>query len=199
MTAVTEFRSHWSRYYPSREPVGYELLTASGQHWVRFHSLPGSKRCPDTEAEWRVLLVRQNELAAEVLGEDQECWLVQNHWETMPSVREADFDAGYDPFRVTTDYDLKPAIVTVRNEGTEFECRWEAHVGLTTWSDGCFDPLLRQIADDKAAPTLWYSADNGSVFAPYSGGVDLFLTDKSRVRELKAQHPDWLSTHPLGL
>jgi len=181
------------------EPVGYELRNAGAQHWVRFHSLPGSKRYPDTEAEWRLLLDRQNELAAAVLGENEECWLVQSHWDVTQDVTDVGFDEGNDPFRAATDYALKAAIVTLRDPGTEFERRWEAFAGLKTWSSGRFDPLLRQIAADQAAPTLWCSADTGSVFAPYDGGVDLFLPDARRVRELAEHYPAWRSHHPLGL
>jgi hypothetical protein len=75
--------------------------------------------------------------------------------------------------------------VTLREPGTEFEQRWEAFAGLTAWASGQFDGLLRDIADERAAPTLWCSGETGAVFAPYDGGIDLFLPDKGRVRELK--------------
>ena len=196
---MTEFQRLWSRHYPNIEPVGYELLSAGARYWVRFHSLPQSKRYADTEAERDVLLARQNELAAAVLGENQGCWLVQSHWELDPGVPDFAFQDGNDPFRATADYDLKSAIVTFREPGTEFERRWEAFAGLTTWCSGRFDWLLREIADERAASTLWVSTETGAVFAPYDGGVDLFLPDENRLRELAAQHPDWLSDHPLGL
>jgi hypothetical protein len=195
----TEFEGHWTRHYPGVEPVGYELRNAGAQHWVRFHSLPNSKRYPDKEADWRELLARQNELAAAVLGEGQGCWLVQSHWELPPGVTDIAFDGENNPFRAAADYGLKTAIVTLREPGTEFEQRWEAFAGLTTWSAGRFDPLLCEIADERAAPTLWFSNETGSVFAPYDGGIDLFLPDEKTVRELAEQHPDWLSDHPLGL
>lgn len=150
---MTEFLRLWSRHYPDIEPVGYELRNAGAQHWVRFHSLPGSKRYPDTETEWCLLLDRQNKLAAAVLGENEECWLVQSHWDLTRDVTDFAFDDGNDPFRAVTDYALEAAIVTLRDPGTEFEHRWEAFAGLQTWSSGRFDPLLRQIAADRAAPT----------------------------------------------
>jgi hypothetical protein len=199
VTLTVEFQILWSRHYPDIEPVGYELLSARARHWVRFHSLPHSKRYPDTDAEWSVLLARQNELASNVLGENQGCWLVQSHWEITAGEGEVVFQDENDPFRATTDYDLKPAITTLRNPGTEFQHRWVAFAGPMEWSAGRFDRVLRDIANERAAPTLWISNTSGSVFAPYDGGVDLFLPDKRRVRELREQHPDWLSAHPLGL
>ena len=116
-----------------------------------------------------------------------------------PGVHDFAFQDGNDPFRATADYDLKSAIVTLREPGTEFERRWEAFAGLTTWCSGRFDHLLRIIAVERPAPTLWVSNETGAVFAPYDGGVDLFLPDERRVAELADRHPDWLSDHPLGL
>jgi hypothetical protein len=196
---VTEFERFWARHYPNIEPVGYELRGAGARHWVRFHSLLESKRYPDTEAEWDVLLARQNELAASVLGENRECWLVQSHWESDPDVPDIAFQDGNDPFRATAEFDLKSALVTLREPGTEFKRRWEAFVGLTSWSAGRFDGLLRDIANERASPTLWCSNETGAVFAPYDGGVDLFLPDEGRVRELAEKHAAWLPAHALGL
>lgn len=197
--SAAEFRREWNRHYPELEPVGYELLSAGAQHWVRFHSLPNSKRYADTEAEWRELLVRQNEIAAAVLGESRGCWLVQSRWELPSGVTDIAFQDGNDPFRAIADYGLEPAIVTLREAATEFEQRWEACAGYVTWSSGQFDRLLREIADERAAPTLWFSDETGSVFAPYDGGVDLFLPDERRAKKLAEQHTEWLSDHPLGL
>lgn len=195
--SAAAFPQQWNRRFPGIEPVGYEMRNSGAGHWVRFHSLPESKRYADTDAEWRELLARQNELAAAVLGEDRACWLVQSCWERHPD--DSAFRGVNDPFQAVADYGLEPALVTVREPDTEFEQRWEACVSLTTWSSGRFDQLLRQIADDEAAPTLWFSSDIGAVFAPYDGGVDLFLPNESAVTELTEQHPDWLSSYPTGL
>ncbi|TVZ93526.1 hypothetical protein FB157_106248 [Streptomyces sp. BK340] len=41
----------WQRQYSKGSPIAHELRTAYGDRWVRFHSLPGSKRYPETEDE----------------------------------------------------------------------------------------------------------------------------------------------------
>lgn len=193
------FREAWARHYPDLEPVGYEMLAPGARQWVRFHSLPGSRRYPETDADWRTLLARQNRLAAEVLGEGRPCWLVQSRWEQDPDYPDIALLRDSDPFAAISDYGLSPAIITLRDAGTEFENRWEACAGSVTWATGRFDALLCQIADDRAAPTLWFSGETGAVFAPYDGGVDLFLPDPERVRDVTERHRDWLSGHPSGL
>ena len=192
------FRQQWNRHYPDIEPVGYELRNAGAEYWIRFHSLPDSKRYAETDDEWRILLTRQNLLAAAVLGDEQDCWLVQSLHKLPPGQVEIAVDGGIDPFGAIAGYGLESAVVSVREAGTEFEERWEAFAGIVKWTSGRFDGLLREIAD-WSAPTIWYSSETGAIFAPYDGGVDLFLPDESRVSELAAKHADWLSIHPLGL
>ena len=53
----------------------------------------------------------------------------------------------------------------------------------TSWSPGRFDDLLLAVADEKARPRLWMAA-NGAIFAPYNGGVDLFLPDVTQVQRM---------------
>jgi hypothetical protein len=48
--ALTEL---WRRRWPDSRPVADELRDTEHKRWVRFHSLPESKRYPDDEAEYR--------------------------------------------------------------------------------------------------------------------------------------------------
>ena len=59
---MREFEEAWRRLYPVTEPVGWTMRRAHGHHWVRFHSLPLSKRYAETDEERQTLLVRSNEL-----------------------------------------------------------------------------------------------------------------------------------------
>lgn len=117
-----------------------------------------------------MLLARQNELAASVLGETRECWLVQSLYQLPPGEAEISVGDAKSSSGAIADYGLEPAYVTTREAGTEFEERWESFAGLVRWTSGQFDGLLRDIADDQVAPTLWVSTETGAVFAaPYDG------------------------------
>ncbi len=198
------FEAAWRRYHPDHEPVGYRMLTNEVrmltddvQCWVRFHSLPESKRYADTSAEREILLYRANTLASEILGEDGACWLVQTKWVTP----EGSFDVAdeFDPFRACREFGLSFAFRFLADEGDGEEHPWDVHAGPTRWREGTFDDLLWAIANEQAGPTLWMSQATGAVFAPYDGGVDLFLPNAGTALELKQRHSDWLSDHPLGL
>ncbi|MFE7524957.1 hypothetical protein ACFU7Y_04480 [Kitasatospora sp. NPDC057542] len=48
----------WERRWPGTEPVGYEISDRWRDVWARFHSLPESKRYPDDEREYAIVLER---------------------------------------------------------------------------------------------------------------------------------------------
>ncbi|MFE1146763.1 hypothetical protein ACFW42_06475 [Streptomyces albidoflavus] len=55
--ALTEL---WEQRWPGCPPAGYKLRTAHRERWVRFHSLPESRRHPGDESEYAVVLDRYN-------------------------------------------------------------------------------------------------------------------------------------------
>jgi len=196
---MANFRSAWERHYPDCPPIGFMMPVGETEHWVRFHSLPGSRRTAENNSERRMLLGRQNRLADDVLGDGNACWLVQSCWEHPDG--EQDISNPSDPFWACREYDLSFAFHFFDSDDDEAEegVGWNVHAGLTQWRSGGFDTLLLAIADWQIAPTLWMSTSTGAVFAPYDGGVDLFLPDLTIVERLRRTHSDWLSPHPLGL
>jgi hypothetical protein len=191
---MNPFQQLWSRFHDGHWPVGYRLRESGAANWVRFHSLPNSKRYADSDDERRILLERQNRLAAEVLKSDS-CWLVQAHWVTPAGM--IDVADANDPFAATRQFGLEPVFEFVEDDDDEVV--WRVHGAPVRWTEGAFDALLASIAEGEAGPTLWMSEATGSIFAPYDGGIDLFLADAGQVASLKMTHRDWLSSHREGL
>lgn len=183
--SASSFEAVWKARYPRTEPVGYMMRQALTPHWVRFHSLPESKRYAETAQERAIILARQNALARETLGADQPCWLVQAAGDSDACTR--------------LEYDLRFIWGFVPDDDDDEPVAWRVYAAPTVWRDGCFDSLLLEIADDGQWPTLWVSSVTGAVFAPYDGGVDLFLAGEQQVLDLKRAHSHWLSNHPEGL
>lgn len=193
---ASSFLQAWRRFYPGEHPDATILLRHGVRHWVRFHSLPQSKRYAENECEQLIILRRQNVLADQVLG-SQPCWLVQTHY--LTSQPGTDFTSGQDWFAVTRDWGLQPIHTFADvDEDDEPPRIWRTYAGLTSWLAGKFDDWLLRIADDMEAPTLWMSATSGAIFAPYDGGVDIFTTEEQR-DVLRRTFQSWLSSHPEGL
>lgn len=79
------------------------------------------------------------------------------------------------------------------------ELEWTFYARRERWRAATHDAKLLSIADDQPRRAIWMKVDDGSVFAPYDGGFDLFPTSWEAVGRLRAQWPDWLSSHPAGL
>src|SRR5215203_1796598 len=56
----------WDEKWPKTSPDGPVLRTEHGDRWVRFHSLPESKRYADTEAEHAIVLERHHAVLDEL-------------------------------------------------------------------------------------------------------------------------------------
>jgi hypothetical protein len=56
----------WARRWPAGRPFADEFKSHYPQRWVRFHSLPGSKRYPDTEDEYATSLARHRTVLGEL-------------------------------------------------------------------------------------------------------------------------------------
>ena len=201
---MSDFQKAWKRFHPDTEPVGHVMRKHGVRHWVRFHSLPESQRYPNNESEARILLARQNALAAEVLGNGKLCWLAQAAW--VPPVGT---ELAHEVYRGRSDYKLSLVFTFVKrfefdpaipNDTNGLDTEFDVHAVRTAWWPGAFDKLLRSIGSEVLCPaTLWMSDETGAVFAPYDGGVDLFLPDAAMAAALKNKHADWLPTNADGL
>src|SRR5690606_37323370 len=56
----------WKSSFPGIPPIGFKLRASLPERWVRFHSLPGAKRYPENEAEYRELLELHNTILGEL-------------------------------------------------------------------------------------------------------------------------------------
>ena len=193
---MTTFEDAWVRFHQGYTPLRWLLRNEGLENWIRFHSLPQSKRYAETDDEQATILARQNILAAEVLG-TAACWLVQASWTAGPGGE--DLAHRYWPIE---EYGLEYAFEVDDDDEDDFDVEaaspWRIHAAKTVWSRGQFDRLLLAIADDKVGPILWMGSD-GAIFTPYDGGVDLFLPSIRTLARLRHRYSDWLPNNPLGL
>lgn len=190
-----DFKADWDRFYPGCNPVAHQMRGAP-LNWIRFHSLPESKRYPETDEERSLLLARQFTLADEVIGHGASCWMIQNCWPTQP-----DEICDTEDFWPSETFGLQPSFLYEFDpDDPEADDRpWTARAGTVAWHGERFAKVLSEVAEDRLHYILWMSRRTGAVFAPYDGGVDLFLPSDAEVERLRATYHGWLSKHPLGL
>lgn len=175
----------WDDCWPRCEPIGHLLRGAYRERWVRVHSLPESKRYPDTEAEYRIVLDRHRAVLGE-LGSSGELVVIHPHWgsadlasshEQSPRFPRASFwrSVNQDPDDQTTqDVDL--------------------FVALASPDSDALAGLLRDVADDSTAWVIIAPRDFRWLYAPYDGGGDVIASTTQERDLLGAKFASWLPT-----
>lgn len=190
--ALPELSALWWSRWPDSPPIGHELRCPT-DCWVRFHSLPESKRYADTAAEYEILLNRYNTVLTELFA-GQPVYVV-----TMSFVP----DEGIEVWSSTDPHALNPGsrpwMRLREDEDSDPGGTLHLHVSEQRWEPRILDPLLRAVADDECAGVIIMDTDLRRLYHPYDGGADVILAGPQERDALKNAHADWLSTHPLGL
>ncbi len=174
------FLAEWRLRYPEIPPI-QNLLNHRRfpDRWMRIHSLPLSKRYADTNAEWDILLHRQNALIDHLVPQGAAIRIMVN-WIGQDKELLRSFDA--EPIGVFQEADDEPG--------------YESFLARTIWKTRSLDSVLRRIADETLRAFI--IAPDGLI-APYDGGVNVVAKDSHGCLELKREFKDWLSSRADGL
>jgi hypothetical protein len=192
--ALTE---QWTGAWGTCRPVAHELRSFLPDRWVRFHSLPGSKRYPGNEHEYAEVLRRHRTVLGELLdgdgGEDGLVILTVS-WSgsSEPEPRTAELSA------VTPGALYWTSVLTDASEPGEqtWTHLWASRASLHSEE---LPALLRLVADDKTAGVIITFTGMRWLYHPYDGGADVIAATSAARDELRAAHTDWLSVHSAGL
>ncbi|WP_143785595.1 DUF3885 domain-containing protein [Ohtaekwangia koreensis] len=193
-----DFNNIWTKRYPDSVPISYTFRHDYPDRWFRIHSLPDSKRYPNNEDEWTIVLSRQNAIITDILGDGAKIFLVtgdfhfEGHTELHP-IDDVDSIKGLS-FNKLDNIDLYKLWPDEYDNGQVFRPMFCNSV----WSPSKFNNILRDIAQDSVR-VFFMSVDNDTVIVPYDGGVDLILKDKQAREQYKSKYSDWLSKLDSGL
>ncbi|WP_211244210.1 DUF3885 domain-containing protein [Actinospica robiniae] len=187
---LAELDAAWERSRGGQTPLGSELGRNRHENWVRFHSLPESKRYAESEEEHAEILNRHYTVLRE-LASQNEFWVISARWTDGP-------DLGPDnPLR----HRLHPSgrhWRTVRCESDEEATFWQLHASLEPAEPQRFEGLLRAVADYELVEVILADRELGWLYHPYDGGADVYARDVAQRDRLRDEHAAWLSKHPLG-
>lgn len=180
------FAPWWTERFGDVPPLGYVLRSTFPDRWVRFHSLPESKRYAETADAREGLLQRQYAVADCVLGAGVNCYIV------VPTYGDAELGSADD----VTEFPSTKFVCELRTE--QDDALTSFFVAEADWDPAAVRKALIAIADDQLR-ALWVEVATGQVFAPYDGGVDCILASSGRRDSLKAKYAGWLSERADGL
>ncbi len=193
-----QFDTFWTSTYPDTIPLAHYFKHDYKDRWFRIHSLPESKRYPDSEEEWRILLNRQNTIITDLLGDNSEVLLVSGdyhsdeHEELYPIENVKSISSiNFIPLQLI---DLHKYSPDQYDQGQIFRPMFSEQV----WQKNKFDNILKDIADDILR-VFFVSTTKNCLVAPYDGGIDFVLKDTETRNLYKRKYSDWLSEHNDGL
>ncbi|WP_455907645.1 DUF3885 domain-containing protein [Streptomyces mirabilis] len=185
----------WRERHPSGPPVAHTFRTRYADRWVRFHSLPGSKRYPESEDEYAIVLDRYNTILDELFA-GTDVFVVTMDWSVT-----ATGPAGYPTPRQM----LHPDSISWWTESEqddpdpEFHTHTRLYADQRRWNRGCLDGLLRAVADEALVEVFVADTELRRIHHPYDGGADVILDTPAERDGVRDRHTDWLSSHPAGL
>jgi hypothetical protein len=162
---------------------------------VRFHSLPGSKRYPESEDEYAITLDRYNTILDELFT-GMDFFVVTMDWSYTPNG-----PAGFPTPRQT----LHPDGIRwwIESEQDDPDPESHTHTRLYAdrrpWEPGCVDELLRAVADETLVEVFFADTELRRIHHPYDGGADVILATPAERDQLRDRQSAWLSSHPAGL
>jgi hypothetical protein len=181
----------WAQMWPESLPIAHELKETFEDEWVRFHGLPGSKRYPETDAEYAIVLDRHNTLLAD---------LCAAHGTTELIVLAADVASTPAPTDAVAALGDGAFIGSVPWHYAD-PCLLFAHLyaGRRAFAPGALDEMLRAVADGDLAGVIIAPADLVWLYHPYDGGADVIAATVPARDDLAKRYADWRSAHPSGL
>jgi hypothetical protein len=179
----------WEHKWPGADPLGHVLRVEYADQWVRFHSLPESKRYAENAAEYEEILRRHRTVLHELLGSDdtEALRVIAADW------GRRDVSAGWSKHHLPGAWPWRSSQADEDPDAGRHYF-WAAS-GL---SEPEIDALLFAAAADQGRFVIG-APDLEWLYCPYDGGADVLLPSAVERDSLKARHAGWLSSYPGGL
>jgi hypothetical protein len=178
----------WNSAFAPALPAGFLCRKSLHERWLRIHSLPESKRYPETPTDRKELLIRHNSVANYTLGQNSDCVLFITRFGESKEWSAAE----YLPLGLS-----KPQhVMSFDDRG---EQRMQFFALRAVWKSQAFDELILAAAEEKISPILFANLATANAYAPYDGGADLFFSSANAVGIARGHFLEWLSKRADGL
>ncbi len=183
----------WQSHFSGVAPRGHLLRHALSQQWVRFHSLPESKRYAESVDDYIELQKRHLAVASSLFSVGEPLYVFRAYGgETRLRGKQRHQLAGRQ-FREAVAH-LPVENATLNDD----EDRMYVRALISKWKPDFFEAAVRLLADWQEVGVSVVSPATRNIFCPYDGGMDVFAFSIGP-EELRARFPSWLSSMPSGL
>ena len=189
-----QFNSYWETWYPDCQPVPHWLRDCYANRWLRIHTLPQSKRYPDNNLDYEIILSRHNAVLGELANRDEKLALLSTNYSENPAPSLGDTKLG------NKDAGRCWRTIPMHDEADEEHPNyWHIHISLHSWLPHTFDSILRLVANNTVANVMLLSTENHWIYHPYDGGGDIIVVSEKQQQQLHDRFRHWLSSRDDGL
>ena len=175
----------WQEHFGDVEPIGYQLRKSLPERWFRIHSLPDSKRYPETDEEWQILLARHREVSEKLIPPGSKCCLLVP-W-------------GCNKYPCFSGLEFQPVPnLPLFQPDPEEEPEGPYLTASITWSFQAFEAVVRKVAMWQSLATV-VAMETATIYAPYDGGADFILPDTPLRHAAREKFREYLSKLGSGL
>ncbi|WP_320066025.1 hypothetical protein, partial [Micromonospora sp. RTGN7] len=152
----------WEQRWPESPPFAHLLRSHYPNQWIRFHSLPGSKRYAGDEAEYEILLHRHYTVLTQ-LDPSADIVVITSEWTES---------AATTPQRWPRRSEIAPeawhwrTLLENPDEDAEYHSYTQLYAEAIPWRAGAMDILLRAVADDELANVILAPIDLRWLYHP---------------------------------
>jgi hypothetical protein len=183
------WENQFGKFYP---PEAHLLKYDFSELWIRFHSLPDSKRYPETESDKLIIIQRHNEILNALNKFNDKLYLIRSVWTDHIDTKPKSHGLGMHWRSWVRDSDGLEYIIG------------HAYYDIIEWKTGVFNDLILNVSDDEESNLMVINSRNFNLYHPYDGGCDIILKrnhnkTEAKIIEFKTIFSEYLSKHPHGL
>ena len=186
---------YWTQTIGDAQPIAHLFRDSHRARWVRFHSLPESKRYAESEFEWTTLLERHNAVISSLASDGSNLELLTTNWSGVDSPRQpherfSELNLPYEHWRTVAMHEL---------DGDPEPNYWHVFRSTVTWARHALDNVIRLVADDYISNVMILDPTDSWLIHPYDGGMDVVLGSTAERDDLSRKFNDWRSSRSDGL
>jgi len=187
--------THWISRFGDTPPIAHRFRDLYCDRWVRFHSLPDSKRYAETESEWATLLERHNAVVSQLTADGTQLELLTTNWSEDQAP-----DGPPDDIRELHLSPLHWRTVAMHEvDGDTDPNYWHIFRSTITWVPGSLDNVFRLVAEDRIANVMVLDPASSWLLHPYDGGLDVILGTRDERDTMSIAFKSWRSRRSDGL
>ncbi len=176
----------WHEIASTSTPLAHKLKFEIPHKWLRFHSLPHSKRYPENKLELQNIIERHNQVLSSVFHQDEPLFILMTEWSNSDKTERKALDWIHWQSGKSDPNDDKSGF-------------WHIYWKPEIWKPGLLDDVIVNAANEILSNHMTIGISSKVIYHPYDGGMDLVFADEARMISIKKKFHGYLSTHPEGL